>query len=419
MPTRQASKAPSLPRLSAFLKVAGPGLVVMLADTDVGSLITAAQSGAKWGYSLLLLQVLLIPILYIVQELTVRLGTATGRGHGELILGRYGPIWAWISYGGLVVAGVGAIVTEFSGIAGIGDLFGIPRLVSLGLPAGLLLLLVYTGSYRRVERVALVVGLFELVFIGLAVAARPDPEAILKSFAHMPLGNGDFRVLIAANIGAVIMPWMIFYQQSAIVDKGLDWDHMRRARLDTFIGAVISQCVMGAILLTAAATIGKSGQGTKQGLETVGDLAKAFTPALGPLLGQVVFGVGIIAAAFIALNVVALALAWGFGDVTGRAHSLEKSPREAPAFYAIFTIVVVAGAVAVQLVSNLVTLNVAVEVMNALLLPLALGLLILLATRALPEDKRVKGPYKWVVYAVSGVTVAFAMVGVLDGIGLI
>jgi Mn2+/Fe2+ NRAMP family transporter len=419
MPTRQASTASSLPRLSAFLKVAGPGLVVMLADTDVGSLITAAQSGAKWGYSLLLLQLLLIPILYIVQELTVRLGTATGRGHGELILDHYGPVLAWISFGGLVVAGVGAIVTEFSGIAGIGDLFGVPRVVSLGLPAALLLLLVYTGSYRRVERVALVVGLFELVFIGLAIAARPDPEAVLRSFAHMPLGNGDFRVLVAANIGAVIMPWMIFYQQSAIVDKGLGWEHMRRARVDTLIGAVLSQCVMGAILLTAAATIGQSGQGSGQGLETVGDLAKAFTPALGPLLGQVVFGIGIIAAAFIALNVVALALAWGFGDVTRRPHSLEKSPREAPAFYAILTVAVVAGAIAVQLVSNLVSLNVAVEVMNALLLPLALGLLILLATRVLPEDKRVRGAYKWVVYGVAGVTVAFAMVGVLDGIGLI
>ncbi len=371
MPTQQASTASSLPRLSAFLKVAGPGLVVMLADTDVGSLITAAQSGAKWGYSLLLLQILLIPILYIVQELTVRLGTATGRGHGELILDHYGPVLAWISYAGLVVAGVGAIVTEFSGIAGIGDLFGVPRLVSLGLPAALLLLLVFTGSYKKVERVAIVVGLFELVFVGLAVAARPDPEAILKSFAHIPLGNGDFRVLIAANIGAVIMPWMIFYQQSAIVDKGLGWDHMRR------------------------------------------------TPALCSLLCQAVFGVGIIAAAFVALNVVALALACGFGDVTRRPHSLEKSPREAPAFYAIFAIAVVAGAITVQLVSNLVALNVAVEVMNALLLPLALGLLILLATRALPEDKRVKGAYKWVVYAIAGLTIAFAMVGVLDAIGLI
>lgn len=409
----------SLPRLSAFLKAAGPGLVVMLADTDVGSLITAAQSGARWGYSLLLLQILLVPILYVVQELTVRLGTATGRGHGELIRAHYDPAWAWISYGGLVVAGVGAIVTEFSGIAGIGDLFGVPRLVSLGLPAALLLGLVFTGSYRRVEAVAIAVGLFELVFIGLAVAARPDAGEIVASFGHMPLGDGRYRVLIAANIGAVIMPWMIFYQQSAIVDKGLGWAHARRLRLDTLAGAVISQGVMGAILIAAAATIGKAGRGSEAGLETVGDLAGAFTPALGPWLGQVVFGVGIIAAAFVALNVVALALAWGFGDVTGKPHSLEQSPREAPAFYGAFALVVAAGAVAVQLVPNLVALNIAVEVMNALLLPLALGLLILLATRALPEGQRVDGAYKWVVYTISGVTVAFALVGVLDGIGLL
>ena len=381
----------SLPRLSAYLKAAGPGLVVMLADTDVGSLITAAQSGARWGYALLLLQILLVPILYVVQELTVRLGTATGRGHGALIRERYGPVWAWISYGGLVVAGLGAIVTEFSGIAGIGDLFGVPRLVSLGLPACLLLGLVLTGSYRRVEVVAIVVGLFELVFVGLAAAARPNVSEIVASFGHMPLGDGQFRVLIAANIGAVIMPWMIFYQQSAIVDKGLGWEHARRSRLDTLVGAVISQCVMGAILVAAAATIGKAGQGSAKGLETVGDLAGAFTPALGPWLGQVVFGVGIVAAAFVALNVVALALAWGFGDVTGRPHSLEQSPREAPAFYGAFALAVAAGAGAVQLVPNLVALNIAVEVMNALLLPLALGLLILLATRALPEGQRLHG----------------------------
>ncbi|WP_246686371.1 MULTISPECIES: divalent metal cation transporter [unclassified Methylobacterium] len=408
-----------LPRISAFLKAAGPGLVVMLADTDVGSLITAAQSGARWGYSLLLLQLLLVPILYIVQELTVRLGTATGRGHGALIREHFGPAWAWISFGGLVVAGIGAIVTEFSGIAGIGDLFGVPRIVSLGLPVAILLWLVFTGGYRRVEVVAIAVGLFELVFIGLAIAAKPDPGEILASFAHISLNDGGFRVLIAANIGAVIMPWMIFYQQSAIVDKGLGWQHARDSRLDTLVGAIISQCVMGAILIAAAATIGKGGRGTAQGLDTVGQLADAFTPALGPWLGHVAFGVGIIAAAFVALNVVALSLAWGFGDLTGRAHSLTLSPRQAPAFYGAFTLVVVAGAIGVQLVPNLVALNVAVEVMNALLLPLALGFLILLATRALPPDRRVEGTYKWVVYVVSGLTIAFAMVGVLDGVGLL
>jgi Mn2+/Fe2+ NRAMP family transporter len=404
-------------RAGVILAAVGPGLVVMLADTDVGSLITAAQSGAKWGYSLLLVQLLLIPVLYLVQEMTARLGTATGKGHGELILEHYGRFWAWTSFAGLVIAGLGAIVTEFSGIAGIGDLFGVSRWVTLGAPAALLLLIVFTGSYERVERVSILVGLFELVFLFLAWRAHPDPGEILRSFAHPPLGNRDYRVLVAANIGAVIMPWMIFYQQSAVADKGLRREARRGARWDTLFGAVLSQLVMGALLAAAAATIHKGdGQG---GLKTVGDLSHAFTPALGPLFGRAVLGVGIIAAAFVSLNVVSLALAWGFGDVTGARHSLRTRPSEAPLFYGVYTLAVLAGAAAVELVSDLVALNVAVEVMNALLLPLALGLLVLLATRALPGEDRVQGGYKWLVYAASGLAILFGLIGGLDELGLI
>lgn len=406
-------------RLTTLLKVAGPGLVVMLADTDVGSLVTAAQSGAKWGYSLVYLQLVLIPILYIVQELTARLGTATGQGHGELILDHYGRLWAWVSFAGLFVAGIGAIITEFSGIAGIGDIFGVSRWFSLGVPVILLLALVLTGSHKRVERIAIVVGLFELAFVWIAIAARPDVGVIATSVLHAPIGESGYRVLIAANIGAVIMPWMIFYQQSSVADKGLDRDDVRGARWDTLIGAVVSQVIMGAILIAAAATIGHGGQGGHEGLKTVGDLAGAFTPTLGPLLGKVALGVGIIAAAFVALTVVSLALAWGFGDVTGVKHSLGDRPRDAPAFYAVFGVAVVAGAIAVQLVPDLVALNIGVEVVNALLLPLALGLLLLLATRALPERHRLQGAYKWFVFAISAVTIIFGVIGALSELGLV
>ena len=403
-------------RLASFLRVAGPGLVVMLADTDVGSLITAAQSGAQWGYSLLFLQIALVPILYIVQELTARLGTATGKGHGTLILEHYGRTWAWISFGGLLLAGVGAMITEFSGIAGIGDAAHVTRWVSLGLPVALLLGIVFTGSHRQIERIAIAVGLFELVFLGLAIAAKPDLAAIGRSLVHMPLGDSKYRVLIAANIGAVIMPWMIFYQQSAVADKGLDQNDIRGARWDTLVGAIVSQVVMGSILVATAATIGQSGHG--KGLKTVGDLVGIFTPVFGGTVGLVVLGIGIIAAAFIALNVVALALAWSFGDVTGTERSLSQSPREAPLFYGVFALAVVASAIAVALIPDIIALNIAVEVMNALLLPLALGLLILLATRALPAGQRVDGAYKWIVYGIAGVTIVFAFVGGLDELGL-
>ncbi len=204
-----------------FLAIFGPGLVVLLADTDVGSVITAGQSGTQWGYRLLLLQFALIPLLYLVQELTVRLAVFTGRGHGALIRDIFGPRWAWLSVATLGIAAIGALLTEFSGVAGVGELYGVPRALSLSLAASVLLVTVLSGSYRRVERVAIAVGLFELAFFFVAWAAHPNPAAVFAGSMDIPLGNADFRYLAAANIGSVIMPWMIFYQQAAIADKRL------------------------------------------------------------------------------------------------------------------------------------------------------------------------------------------------------
>ena len=149
-------------RLARSAAVFGPGLVVMLADTDVGSVITAGQSGVQFGYRLLGQQLILIPILYMVQELTVRLGIFTGRGHGELIAETFGRFWAWVSAIGLAVATAGALLTEFSGVAGVGELYGVPRAATVTLAAVALLAVVLTGSYRRVERVAIAVGLFRV-----------------------------------------------------------------------------------------------------------------------------------------------------------------------------------------------------------------------------------------------------------------
>src|SRR5713226_9651664 len=201
-------------RWLTFLAVLGPGLVVMLADTDVGSIVTAAQSGTRWGYKLLLLQFILIPILYLVQELTVRLGIFTGKGHGELIRDTFGPLWAWVSVAGLAVAVMGAIVTEFAGIAGVGEVFGVPRWVCLLAAVAFLLGVVWTGTYRRVERIAIALGLFELAFVVVAIAAHPDARLMAVGMTHVPLGDTSYLYLVLANIGAVIMPWMIFYQQS-------------------------------------------------------------------------------------------------------------------------------------------------------------------------------------------------------------
>jgi Mn2+/Fe2+ NRAMP family transporter len=400
-------------RFARFVAVLGPGLVVMLADTDVGSIITAGQSGVQWGYRLILLQLVLIPILYMVQELTVRLGIFTGRGHGELIRDTFGKFWAWVSVGGLAVATAGALLTELSGVAGVGELYGVPRPASLTLAGGALLLIVLTGSYRRVERAAIALGLFELAFFGVAWAAHPDLTQLASQSIRIPFANKAYLYLVAANIGAVIMPWMVFYQQSAVADKKLRPEHFNAARLDTAVGAVLTQLVMAAVLIAAAATIAVHHGGGQ--LATVGDLSLALTPYLGAVVGKLVFGLGIIGAGMVAAIVASLALSWGLGEVTGYKHSLEYRPLEARWFYLVYAVSIVGGCVLVAVVPNLVALNVGVQVMNALLLPIVLGFLIALAVKALPEPVRLKGWYLWMVIAVAGVTCALGVFGGLTG----
>ncbi len=417
----QAAPVPSHSRISGpgwktFLAVMGPGIVVMLADTEVGSIITAAQSGVQWGYRLLLLQILLMPVLYIVQELTVRLGIFTGKGHGELIRSTFGTGWAWLSVSGLGVATVGALITEFSGVAGVGELFGVPRLVSLGIVTVMLLAIVLTGTYRRVERVAIALGLFELAFFVVAWRAHPQSAELARGLAHMPITNTAYLYLLAANIGAVIMPWMIFYQQSAVADKKLRPCHYRHAQWDTAFGAIIAQAVMAAVLIAGAATIGRLHANAS--LNTIGDISKMLVPVLGASVGRVVFGFGTIGAALVAAIVVSLASAWGFGEVTGYRHSLEHHPLEAPWFYGIYTIAVIGGAVVVDLVPNLVALNIGVQVMNALMLPLVLGFLVALAFKALAPEHRLKGPYAWLVVAVSVLTAGLGVYGGIAGASL-
>ena len=205
----------------------------MLADTDAGNVVTAAQSGARWGYRLLPLVLLLIPMLYMVQELTVRLGLYTGRGHGELIRARFGLGWALLSTLGLAGAVIGSLITEFTGVAGVGELFGLSRAFTLPLAAATLLIIVASGSYKRVERAALIIGLFELAFFVVAWAAHPGLKALARDAIDLPIRNRDFLFMVAAIIGATFNPWMIFYQQSATVDKKLRPGDLVHARWDT------------------------------------------------------------------------------------------------------------------------------------------------------------------------------------------
>lgn len=401
-------------RLILFLTVLGPGLIVMLADTDAGSIITAAQSGAVWGYKLLALQFVLMPILYIAQELTLRLGLVTGMGHGELIRARFGKKWAWLSVSMLLISCVGAIISEFSGLAGAGMLFGIPAWLSMLIIVIFLAAMAWTGSYRTIERIAIMFGAFELVFLLVAWQAHPMLHQMLEGLTYMPLNNPKYLYLAAANVGAVIMPWMIFYQQSAVLDKGLDKQHLKYARIDTAIGAVVTQTIMAAVLIITAATIGKTNPGAP--LNTVHQISEAITPFLGTTAGHLLFALGISGAALIAAIVVSLTAAWGLGEVMGYRRSLQDHPKEAPFFYSMYTFTLIVGGLIVASGINLVDLSVAVEVMNALLLPSVLGFLFMLAIKALPEPYRLKGGYAWFIGIILFVTAIFGLIAGISGV---
>lgn len=397
-----------------WLSVLGPGLVVMLADTDAGSLITSAQSGVAWGYKLLALQFILMPILYIAQELTIRLGLVTGMGHGELIKHHFGKWWAWLSVSTLFISCLGAILSEFSGLAGVGMLFNIPAWKTITLVVTFLIVIAWTGSYRTVERIAISIGLFELVFLWVAWDAKPITAEVLHGFTSIPWNNSSYLYLVAGNIGAVIMPWMIFYQQSAVLDKGLNSSHLRLARADTAIGAVITQLIMAAVLIATAATIGKTNPHAS--LDTVQQISEAITPTLGVLAGKVLFAMGMTGAALIASIVVSLTAAWGLGEVMGFRRSLQDHPQDAPFFYGIYSIVLILGGVLVASGSvNLVNLSVGVEVMNALLLPIVLGFLYILGIKALPSPYRLKGTYAILVGVILFITSAFGLLGGIWG----
>jgi Mn2+/Fe2+ NRAMP family transporter len=410
------SNAPPRPRYfewHRFVAVAGPGFVVMLADTDAGSIITAAQSGAQWGYRLLLLQFILMPILYIVQELTVRLGIVTKKGHAELIRDYFGHGWAWVSVATLVLACVGALLSELSGLAGVGLLIGVPAPVTMTLIVVALTIMAYRGSYLSVERIAIAVGAFELMFLIVAWRAQPGMAELVTGSVDFAWREPKYLYLVAANIGAVIMPWMVFFQQSCVVEKRLAVEDLPAARLDTAFGAVLTQIIMAAVLVSTAATLAGS---TRSGaLDTVQQIAEAITPYLGETTGKLLFGLGMSGSAVVATIVVTLTAARTVSEVLGVKHSLEHEPHEAPWFYGVYTVTLVAGAVLIVSGIDLVRLSIGVQVMNALLLPIVLGFLYLLARR-LPEPHRLSGRYALVVAIVIVAAVGFGVYSGLTGL---
>jgi NRAMP (natural resistance-associated macrophage protein)-like metal ion transporter len=395
-------------KIKQWLAVWGPGLIVMLADTDAGCLITAAQSGAQWGYAMVLPQILLIPVLYVAQEMTVRLGIVTKKGHGELIREYFGPKWAWLSAGTLAISAVGALLTEFIGVAGVGEMFGISKWITIPIATALLIAIAFSGSYRRVEKIGVLIGLAELAFLVAMVMIKPQMSDVAQGLATIPWQHSSYIYLVAANVGAVIMPWMIFYQQGAVIDKKLSVDSIPKEKHDTFVGTLITQGIMLTFVIVFAGTVHLNHQHVT--LNTVSDLANALSGFIGSQPAKIFTGLSIMGGSLVAALVVALAGTWGVTEVLNWKHSLnEPLKKENLGFYIIYCLAHIIGAVLVLANIDLVNLAVSVEVMNALLLPIVLGFLLLLEAKALPKKYRMHGFYRLGVTTVCLVVMGFGL----------
>eukprot|EP01062_Namystynia_karyoxenos_P077462 TRINITY_DN7803_c0_g1_i1.p1 TRINITY_DN7803_c0_g1~~TRINITY_DN7803_c0_g1_i1.p1 ORF type:complete len:507 (+),score=77.70 TRINITY_DN7803_c0_g1_i1:91-1611(+) len=386
--------------------VYGPGLVVMLADVDAGSIVTAAESGREWGYSVCVWNFGLFLPLYFAQELTVRVGATTGLGFVECARKRWGPAVAWIVTAGVGVTCFGAIVGEMSGLAGIAEVAGLPGWVPCVIAVVFLIVMTATASHKRTENVALFIGAFEIVFFVTAWITRPSVTDFVAGSTQWPITRPAYRRILAANLGAVIMPWMVFYQQSSVAEKGLTWKDVRTSRAETLVGAVIAQGLMAAIASTAAAARGVPGSGFRDVPGVTRGLGAGVGPAGVPLTCM-----GVLGGALVGAIVSSLAAAWAAGEAAAVGRALATEPHELrnvpPAarltgaaaqvhaeetmrlrirFVTIYALLVVAGAAVPLSGVDTVKLNVAVQVLNSLFAPIVLWMLFQLAS-SLPDRR--------------------------------
>lgn len=404
----------------------GPGMLVCLADTDAGCLITAAQSGALWGYRLISTNIVLIPVLYLAQELTVRLAVATRQGHMACIRERFGPIWAWVTCVLLLISCIGTIMSEMSGIASTCEVWGINRLYgSIGSAISLSLAVILL-NYKQVEVIGVVFGMFECVFLLTMFLTKPNPLALLKGLIDFPVQKTSFSELVVANIGAVIMPFMIYFQQSAVVARKIGpGAEMRDERSTTFIGSFLTQMIMIATIVSMAAAF----KGKKTNLHSVADIADALGPCfgggeIGLTVSKVLVSLGMIGGSISGAFVVSLAGAWAVCEAGGwdNRFSMDKSFAKAPLFYGSFLAVVVAGLALLLSGVDIVTMNVYIELMSGLLMPMAVGFLYILASGPqCPDAIRIKGFHKYLVAVLfsvcSIVSLGFGFYAIITGNG--
>lgn len=373
--------------------VFGPGLIVMEADNDAGAVSTYMQAGAQYGLHLLWTLIVLLPICYFVQEMVVRLGIATGKGHAAMIYERFGKWWGRFSLLDLLAVNFLTLITEFAAISLALKALGVSPWISVPVSALGLTLMVVTGSYLRWERIAIALCLIDLTWFVLAYCVHPVWADVASSSVvpTMPAGGitSSLIFLVIAIVGTTIAPWQLFFQQSCVAEKRLRFSDLKWARLDTLIGATFTVLVAGAMML-----VGNYGYQHHIAFEDPAQLALAITPLAGHFVRNAVLLL-MVNAAVLGTTAISLASAWAYGEVKGWEHSLHKKLWEAPGFYATYIACVGAAAVIVLIPHvPLQLVIISVQVFAGLILPSAIIFLqLLLNDRELLGDRWVNRPW--------------------------
>lgn len=375
-------------RMLTLLAIIGPGLIVMVGDNDAGGVATYAQAGQNYGYSLLWVLLLLIPVLIVNQEMVVRLGAVTGVGHARLINERFGRGWGWFSVGDLFVLNFLTIVTEFIGVSLAAEYFGISKYIVVPTAAVALVAIMASGSFQRWERAMFAFIAVTLLQIPMLLISHPDWGRAARSFVVPGVSGGftsDAVLLIIAMVGTTVAPWQLFFQQSNIVDKRITPRFIGYERADTTLGAFV--VVGGATALVMTADYAARATDSVGKFTDAGDIARMLGQAhhvLGPFFAIVLLDASIIGAA-----AVTLATSYAFGDVFGIKHSLHRGFRDAKQFYLSYIAMVVVAAMIVLIPgAPLGLITTAVQALAGLLLPSASVFLLLLC-----NDPQVLGPW--------------------------
>jgi NRAMP (natural resistance-associated macrophage protein)-like metal ion transporter len=369
-------------RILLFFAVVGPGFITANVDNDAGGILTYSQAGAQFGYTMLWTMIPITISLIVVQEMCARMGAVTGKGLSDLIREEFGLRITFLMMLGILITNFGNVITEFVGIAGSMGLFGVPKYYSVPICAVIVWLIAVKGQYKSVEKVFLVASFFYITYIFAGVLAKPAWIEAIKATVKPPEASAfrqsSYLYMVIGVVGTTIAPWMQFYLQSSIVEKGVTRRQYTTSKLDVILGCVFTDVVAWFIIVACAATLYIHGN---HDIRDAADAAQSLRPLAGDW-AYILFALGLFNASLFAASILPLSTAYTVCEGLGLESGVERKFSEAPAFYWLYTALIVAGG-AVVMIPGLPLIKIAVfsQVVNGAVLPFVLIFMLLLINK--------------------------------------